>query len=691
MFIKLLGLQDDTEQATEDSNIPDSLPDIANGELDKPLEDVNQCPDCESNDENVKTASLGFIEIMDIWTLHLIEITKEVVPEWLHKSFHGQYVEGVSPRLVILLSVLSMTLISLHIIQLIADKSSREKPLLAKIASLDKALFKARNNEQLVRKELDEARSKLSFKETAASSTDDFTTTTVVDSITSESPSRSHFYQPPTQLVKEMESLKAEKSRVEKENCTISLQNKDVIQRLETKSQEVCNLQSQLDQTTHELKEAESMVKEVLEKERDRQQSGANQEVLIKSIDTLRSQLENQKKSVQKYESKISKRESELKGKVQEIRKLRADAANANLAVDKITAERDTMGKTIEQQEQQKEEIKNEMKRLEEQLVLFSETKHELAAVEEALDNKDSELEVKCREVEVLKETLRTLTVDDVNIVGNTEKEGNNRSCNTNGHKIASPESGDAPRTTNFKSKEDGGDRNKDEENGDGWDNQSFDGFGDEDDGKNELELDSANSEQAKSKGLLRSSSQVDARMLAAVQEMSQYKVDLSKSTKACELLSDQLTLAEKEKADISCKLSDNEKELKVARAAKDEALRVKLEIEQKHEVLTNYYNQREAELQKQLGLLSAKLGDAEEGSESTSKKLTHLFEELESYKSQCKSYKSEMEEQERSLKAQNAALEKRHHESWVTVRQESRKMADAQVMSKHKIEWANN
>ena len=42
------------------------------------------------------------------------------------------------------------------------------------------------------------------------------------------------------------------------------------------------------------------------------------------------------------------------------------------------------------------------------------------------------------------------------------------------------------------------------------------------------------------------------------------------------------------------------------------------------------------------------------------------------------------MEEQERSLKAQNATLEKRHHESWVTVRQESRKMADAQVSLKN-------
>ena len=34
---------------------------------------------------------------------------------------------------------------------------------------------------------------------------------------------------------------------------------------------------------------------------------------------------------------------------------------------------------------------------------------------------------------------------------------------------------------------------------------------------------------------------------------------------------------------------------------------------------------------------------------------------------------------QERSLKSQNAALEKKQHESWVTVRQETRKLTEAQ------------
>merc|ERR1712110_213629 len=214
------------------------------------------------------------------------------------------------------------------------------------------------------------------------------------------------------------------------------------------------------------------------------------------------------------------------------------------------------------------------------------------------------------------------------------------------------------------------------DEDDNGWDDQSFDGFLEDDDDIGTLDI---SGKIEKSEKEVVPSGQVDARLLSTVQEMAQYKVDLAKATKACERLSNELTIAENERNHISCQLSDYENELKTSRAAKDEAVRAKLEVEQKHNVLTDYYNQREAELQKQLGILSAKLGDAEEGSDSTAKKLSHIFEELESYKAQCKSYKTEMEEQERSLKAQNATLEKRHHESWVTVRQESRKMADAQ------------
>ena len=309
-------------------------------------ESIDAYPEGATNNDSVKDDPRSHFE--DIF-LHIIESMKDITPEWLHKSLHGENIESVSPKLVFFLSTLTISVIALHVVQLYFDKTNRETPLLAKIAVLDKALFKAKNDLLIVRKELDEARSKISFKSSTASNVDDFTTSTVVDSIKTESPARSHFHQPATHLVKEIDSLKSENNRMQKENHEVALQSQEAMRSLESKSQEVYNLQLQLDQTSKELKEAENMVKEVLEKQRERQQAGASQEELVKAIETLRNQLDNQKKSVQKYESKIVKRETELKGKVQEVRKLRADAANANLAVDRVTVERDSLSKDMEE------------------------------------------------------------------------------------------------------------------------------------------------------------------------------------------------------------------------------------------------------------------------------------------------------------------------------------------------------
>ena len=98
--------------------------------------------------------------------------------------------------------------------------------------------------------------------------------------------------------------------------------------------------------------------------------------------------------------------------------------------------------------------------------------------------------------------------------------------------------------------------------------------------------------------------------------------------------------------------------ELTMSRIAKEEALKERNYLEHRHEVLRVYFNERENELQKQLGLQSARLGDAEQGSESSGKQLLMLSEEVKSYKSQVKSLKTEMEEQVGSLpKRSNAEI----------------------------------
>jgi hypothetical protein len=471
-------LEDSNLKRQKDPNTPEEHNDANADQLfEKPNEfseaeeSTEAYPESVTNNDDVKDNPRSHFE--DIF-LAVIESMKDITPEWFHKSLHGENIEGVPPKLVMFLLTLTISVIILHAVTHFFDKSSREKPLLAKIAALDKALFKAKNDLLIVRKELDEARSKISFKGTTASNVDDFTTSTVVDSIKTESPSRSHFHQPTTHLVKEMESLKAEHDRIQKENHEVALQNQDVMRSLEAKSQEVYNLQQQLDQTSKELKDAENMVKEVFEKQRERQQAGSSQEDLVKAIETLRNQLDNQKKSVQKFESKIVKRETELKSKVQEVRKLRADAANANLAVDRVTVERDSFSKTIEEHKLKEEDMESKLKELEGQLIILKDTKTQLFTVKDNLDNKESELETKCTEIEVLKETLKTLTLSNDCL---------DKTFSSHSNEASTQDSGDKPTKSYLISKvDDGGDRNSDDDV-DGWEDQSFEGFGEEDEG----------------------------------------------------------------------------------------------------------------------------------------------------------------------------------------------------------------
>lgn len=90
---------------------------------------------------------------------------------------------------------------------------------------------------------------------------------------------------------------------------------------------------------------------------------------------------------------------------------------------------------------------------------------------------------------------------------------------------------------------------------------------------------------------------------LDAIQDNAQLKVDLRKAQEACEKLSAQLTDAECAKEDMEKASKDKEEEADIARRAKDRALQDKADLEKKLDVLTTYFNQRESDLQKQLGM----------------------------------------------------------------------------------------
>ena len=222
------------------------------------------------------------------------------------------------------------------------------------------------------------------------------------------------------------------------------------------------------------------------------------------------------------------------------------------------------------------------------QITVLEAVKTDLNVAKERIDEKEAELEAVNSEVAVLKETVNGLKAT-----------------------LATKQ----PTTT---SKSDNG-----FESSDGWDNFEDD-----------VEIPNGNE-----------ANQAEADY-EAICDTARLRVDLQKAQSACEQLSEQLMTAEAAKEKFEAEANNFREEAEVARKAKEAALEERVEATKKHEVLSIYFNQREAELQKQLGVQTQRLGEVEVDSESVSKKLNLLYDELESYKSQCRTLKQEMEEQ---------------------------------------------
>ena len=222
------------------------------------------------------------------------------------------------------------------------------------------------------------------------------------------------------------------------------------------------------------------------------------------------------------------------------------------------------------------------------QITVLEAVKTDLNVAKERIDEKEAELEAVNSEVAVLKETVNGLKAT-----------------------LATKQ----PMTT---SKSDNG-----FESSDGWDNFEDD-----------VEIPNGNE-----------ANQAEADY-EAICDTARLRVDLQKAQSACEQLSEQLMTAEAAKEKFEAEANNFREEAEVARKAKEAALEERVEATKKHEVLSIYFNQREAELQKQLGVQTQRLGEVEVDSESVSKKLNLLYDELESYKSQCRTLKQEMEEQ---------------------------------------------
>lgn len=105
----------------------------------------------------------------------------------------------------------------------------------------------------------------------------------------------------------------------------------------------------------------------------------------------------------------------QLKEKTQELRKQRADTANAKLQLTKMTQERDELAKKVSSSEESSEEnvkLKAELEDL----------KQSLYRIKEECENKDSDLETKSTEIEVLQLTVEQLKALTVSTSNNNQK-----------------------------------------------------------------------------------------------------------------------------------------------------------------------------------------------------------------------------------------------------------------------------
>eukprot|EP00092_Neocalanus_flemingeri_P025250 GFUD01027382.1.p1 GENE.GFUD01027382.1~~GFUD01027382.1.p1 ORF type:complete len:1768 (+),score=522.48 GFUD01027382.1:102-5405(+) len=504
------------------------------------------------------------------------------IPEWLTVFVHDQGFVN-SDRLA-LVGIIAITLLFLHFINTFMDRGTREKPLIRKIAEMDRKLFTSSNELLILKKEMSENEG------------------TSVDSGAN------------SQVVREME-LQLEQSRLELETSRETVQKEGerynmTVSQLELSRQDVSTAQE-------EARQAQEMVEEMLANQKDKN-SGADDK-LLEVVQQLQTQLESQKNMLQKYEPKLKKKEKENRELTKELKQMRADVANANLETDKFKKEltetskiKDDSASKLAEITKNEDEWKSLTDLLQSQLNEKSETlvnmETEMSSLRSRISIFKNESESKEEQLEILQETLDELQ--------------NRKSNKVNGNEI-----------------------NKSDET-DGWEVEE-EGW----------EVDEVNE----------------------IKEVAKLRIENRKTSELKEILEKEVTEVNSKLEIASVDLEKYKNEATSLREARDEVLNDRTDVQRRLDVLTEFFNKKEAELQKQLGLQSARFGDVSTDAESTARQLISVTSELDSTQEQLKIIKSELEDQERSLKASVAGQEKKAHENWVAARQAERKLTELQ------------
>jgi len=166
---------------------------------------------------------------------------------------------------------------------------------------------------------------------------------------------------------------------------------------------------------------------------------------------------------------------------------------------------------------------------------------------------------------------------------------------------------------------------------------------------------------------------------LEEVKEGAKLRIENRNYIEKNEILEKKVDVLKIKLNEVSHQAGQIKSEVESLREGKEKAAKEQTDAERKLEILTEFFNKKESELHKQLGLQSAKFGNVSSEAEISAKKLVAMTGELELTRGQLDMLKRELEDQEMCLKAAYLVEEKKAQENWIAARQAERRVTEMQ------------
>ncbi|XP_077283747.1 uncharacterized protein LOC143909574 isoform X2 [Arctopsyche grandis] len=161
----------------------------------------------------------------------------------------------------------------------------------------------------------------------------------------------------------------------------------------------------------------------------------------------------------------------------------------------------------------------------------------------------------------------------------------------------------------------------------------------------------------------------MDEKNISAILDVSHIKAELVKVSSEKSSLIEKFEAENALVADLNTKIDSQNLKISEIREQLHEADQKTLQSTTRLEVLTNYFNQKEADLLKELSTKESLWMSQQGEAMSTVEKIQSLQKEIQQHKETSESIRREVVEQEAAWRAKVAALEQRSHEHWLARR----------------------